>query len=159
MNKLREGSQRKSAMSLFIRPIEPQVAPEKISFNPFKDKEQTPLSPIQIQSSAQTLPQPERLDSILENHDSQIKLGLAHDRALDLLNRSVEMLSTKLDDIKADKLPQVVSAASKTVESIRRERSEASKNKGDHDVHYHFYTPEQRRVDSYEVIDVSSAPA
>src|SRR5665213_4086504 len=70
----------------------------------------------------------ESLDNILEDHDAQIKLGLAHDRALDLLNRSVAVLSEKLDEVKAERLPSVISAASKTVESIRRERLEASKH-------------------------------
>ena len=96
----------------------------------------------------------ESLDNILEDHDAQIKLGLAHDRALDLLNRSVAVLSEKLDEVKAERLPSVISAASKTVESIRRERLEASKHGEERAVHFHFYTPEQHKVSDYEIIDV-----
>jgi hypothetical protein len=94
------------------------------------------------------------LDQILENNDSQIKLGLAHDNALALLNKSVELLASKLDDIKADKLPATISAASKVVESIRKERTEALKSGINKEVHYHFYTPQQRDISEFEVIEV-----
>jgi hypothetical protein len=99
----------------------------------------------------------ETIDTILKSNESQIKLGLAHDNAVKLLNDSITALATKLDDVRADKLPSVISAASKTVESIRRERSEAAKNNKDREVHYHFYTPELRKMETYETIDVGSA--
>lgn len=155
INRLRRendnSGKRKSAMSLFIKP-EKKIE-EKIDFNPFKDSKLTePLSP--STSSELSAPQTENLDSILKNNESQIKLGLAHDKALELLNRSVDMLSNKLDEVSASKLPSVISAASKTVESIRRERLEQSKT-SDREVHYHFYTPEQKSVSQYEVIDVT----
>jgi len=144
INKLRD-SKKNNAMSLFIPTKKKETLPEIPSFNPF--------SP---QASPETsTEEPTKLNDILENHESQIKLGLAHDKALDLLNRSVEMLSAKLDDVSAAKLPSVISAASKTVESIRKERSEASKNNKDREVHYHFYTPSQKSVSEYEVIDVA----
>lgn len=164
INKMKTPSSRSGAMSLFgigLRPVE-QIKEELIeevtvTFNPFqpsadfKEELQPSLLPqLTLPSSTTTL------DNILENHDSQIKLGLAHDKALELLNRSVEMLSTKLSDIKADKLPAVVSAASKTVESIRRERNEFTKLGKDREVHYHFYTPTQKTVSDYEVIDVTA---
>jgi len=160
MNKLRRESPRKSAMSLFIRPSaekkEEILEDIKISFNPFSsqldDKLKLvtePLTTPEIQT-----PPTENLDSILKNNESQIKLGLAHDRALDLLNRSVDLLSTKLDDVKADKLPSVITATSKVVEGIRKERNEQAKN-NDREVHYHFYTPQQKQVSDYEVIDVT----
>ena len=50
----------------------------------------------------------------------------------------------------------MISAASKTVESIRRERNENAKQGKDREVHYHFYTPEQKKVSDYEVIDVTA---
>jgi hypothetical protein len=137
----------------------------KITFNPFQALP-TKQSPVEQSKALQPLtasvfPQISTvsteplLSDILENHDSQIKLGLAHDKALELLNRSVDLLATKLDDVKADKLPSVISAASKTVESIRRERSEAFKNGKDKEVHYHFYTPIQKTIQQFEVIDVT----
>jgi hypothetical protein len=95
------------------------------------------------------------LDTILANNESQIKLGLAHDKSLNLLARAVDMLDAKLDDVNATKLPAVVIAASKVVESIRRERLESSKNAKDREVHYHFYTPQQKVVEDYEVIEVA----
>jgi hypothetical protein len=113
----------------------------KETFNPFQ-----PLAEI---------PPIENLDTILVGNESQIKLGLAHDRALELLNRSTEMLLTKLDDVSASKLPSVISAASKTVEGIRRERLESTKNNKDREVHFHFYTPDQKKISDYEVIDVA----
>src|ERR1039458_144268 len=123
MNKLKTiNGSRKSAMSLFgvgrqtvtIAVSKPHNEELEISFNPFQTKE--PLSPLVPTTTATQVPQAIKLDNLLENHESQIKLGLAHDHALDLLNKSVDMLASKLDDIKADKLPAVITAASKTVE-------------------------------------------
>ena len=119
----------------------------EVSFNPFQ--------------KPPTLPESESktplLDEILTDSDSQIKLGLAHDKALDLLTRSVDALASKLDDVKADKLPSTILAASKVVDAIRRERSESVKNNRDRDVHYHFYTPQQKKIADFEVIDVGGA--
>ncbi len=121
-----------------------------VTFNPFqKPQESFPQEFLPEQSSSPTL------DKILENHESQIKLGLAHDAALSLLNNSIGLLSAKLEDVRADRLPSVIAAASKTVESIRRERNEATKNDKDREVHYHFYTPEQKKIEQYEIIDVT----
>lgn len=165
INRLRResgnGNKRKSAMSLFgVGRQEEKIEKEvKTSFNPFQDKSSQPQSPSPSALIPQTLPQSSSsqttLDNILENHDSQIKLGLAHDNALALLNDSVKALSNKLDEVRADRLPAVISAASKTVESIRKERAEANKNNKDREVHYHFYTPEQKSISEYEVIDVA----
>ena len=159
INKLRSSNGRNNAMQLFgigkkevlstgTSCLFPAITGEKhpaentpAIFNPFPPAE-IPLIPI------------ENLDTILVDNDSQIKLGLAHDKALDLLNDAVAALALKLNDVKADKLPSVISAASKTVESIRRERSEASKNNKDREVHFHFYTPEQKKIADYEIIDV-----
>lgn len=142
------------------------------SFNPFEKKtvtsqsEQQPdsldspsasikqnsvLVPSSSFPSTKTEP---NLDILLDNAESNIKLGLAHDKAVNLLHDSLEKLSLKLDDIKADKLSAVISAASKTVESIRRERNEAAKQNKGKEVHYHFYTPTQRKLSEYEVIEV-----
>lgn len=163
-------SSRKSAMSLFGLDKNKIEIKKESSFNPFQAAPASSES-LAVQSK-ETQPQPTSnltappagvqqptLSNILENHESQIKLGLAHDNALALLNRSVDMLAAKLDDIRADKLPTVVSAASKVVEGIRKERSEAAKNQKDREVHYHFYTPQQKTISDYEVIDVEAAPA
>lgn len=138
---------------------EPVTAP---SFNPFVRNIDGGLTVIHVDSDSQK-PNEESennkittLDNILENHESKIKLGLAHDKALDLLHRSVEALSAKLEDVRADRLPSVIAAASKTVESIRRERNESAKLNKDQEVHYHFYTPEQKKIADYEIIEVTS---
>lgn len=145
-------NKRKSAMSLFGMNKKDKVEEVKITFNPFQDKrdEPTPLAPVE----SLAIPSSPALSDILENHESQIKLGLAHDKALELLNNSVNLLTTKLDDVRADKLPSVVAAASKVVESIRRERNEQAKSGKDREVHYHFYTPQQRDITDYKVIEV-----
>ncbi len=144
LDKLSNSDKRKNAMSLFIpsgRVKESERLEIPQAANPFVK---------------QTLePTKESLDNILENHESQIKLGLAHDNALKLLNNSIDTLSLRLDEVRADKLPSVISAASKTVESIRKERNEAAKNNKDREVHYHFYTPIQKSVTDYETIDVT----
>ncbi len=160
------GNGRKNAMDLFCRSkeqtqtvgvdkkdirVEQVVTETKAiavipSFNPF----QTP--PAAVAESPTPL-----LDEILTDSDSQIKLGLAHDKALDLLTRSVDALASKLDDVKADRLPSTILAASKVVDAIRRERSESSKSNRDREVHYHFYTPQQKKLADFEVIEVGGA--
>ena len=166
MNRLRSRSDsRTNAMSLFIPPKinkqEDRISKEKL-FNPFEDIKITKsiknnINITEVNTAAPPSEQDQNtasLSNLIENHESQVQLGLAHDTALKLLNNSVTMLADKLDDIRADKLPGVVTAASKVVESIRRERSESSKNSKDKEVHYHFYTPQQRQISEYEVIDV-----
>lgn len=123
------------------------------SFNPFT-KSLIP-APSNIVPQEQAKPEEPSLDSLLSDSESQIKLAHTHDSALKLLHNAVDILATKLDDIKADKLPAVISAASKTVESIRRERLESAKNGKDKEVHYHFYTPIQKKVSDYEITEVA----
>lgn len=134
MKSLSSNPARKSAMSLFIKP---SIAAEES-----KQEENKPDSSSGVS-----------LDDISSDHDSKIELALAHDSALKLLNASVSALSAKLDDVRADKLPSVIAAASKTVESIRRERNEQSKTNKDREVHYHFYTPKQKELSDYIVVE------
>jgi hypothetical protein len=175
MNRLSSlsASPRKSAMSLFIPPASPrvdisiskkieEVKENKIRFNPFDSKVLSSVTPSSIPSSSlatipSSTPAEPTLDNLIENHEDQVKLGLAHDKALGILNSAMNMLDTKLDDIKADKLPAVITAASKVVESIRKERIESRKNDKDKEVHYHFYTPQQKKLSDYEIIDVQAS--
>jgi hypothetical protein len=146
---------RSSAMNLFGM-LSTEKKEVKTSFNIFDTNKleptKTETKTLQVISS-DVHP---TVDTLINNHESQVKLGLAHDSALEVLNRSVTMLSTKLDEVRADKLPSVITAASKVVESIRKERSEASKNAKDRDVHFHFYTPQQKSINDYEVIDITT---
>src|SRR5260221_3022016 len=126
MNKLRQTSNpRKSAMSLFIRPSvekieDKEIEDIKISFNPFQKLSIEPLPTPEIQTP------PTKLDDILKNNESQIKLGLAHERSLNLLSRSVHILASKLDDVRDDKRASVITVASELAESLRKERSEGA---------------------------------
>lgn len=143
INRLKNVSRAKdSAMQLF-------TGPGKL-FNPFAARELSESQPAELPEKESTT-----LDTILADNESQIKLGLAHDKALSLLVNSVGVLESKLSEVSVSKLPQAILAASKVVESIRRERTEASKNNKDREVHYHFYTPDQKKMESYEVIDVT----
>lgn len=161
MNKLNshKSNPRKNAMSLFIPPKKNEVIiPEakelqpltKNNFNPFANKGVLTAE----ENKENNNPSVEQL---IENVEDQVQLSLAHNKALELLNNSVNILASKLDDVKADKLPSVISAASKVVESIRRERLEISKTNKEREVHYHFYTPIQKSISEYEVIDVGVA--
>ncbi len=165
INRLRDGVKKSSSMSLFMP--SPTAREEKkrdeeevkVTFNPFKPVSEreslqtfaTSLTAQQVQASSDSDP---RIGDILNDADTKIKLGHAHDQALALLSNSLNALALKLDDVKADKLPSVIAAASRTVESIRRERAETIKNGKDREVHYHFYTPQQRKLEEYQVIEV-----
>lgn len=158
MNKLKNSS-RKNAMSLFI-PASPKKEQENHKETSSIIKEQTvreSFNPFSSESTGafkgENIP---NLDNLIENNETQIKLTQAHDKALELLNNSVAILSAKLDDIRPDRLPQVIVASGKIVESIRRERNEARKNGTEKEVHYHFYTPKQKNISDYAVIDVTS---
>lgn len=93
-------------------------------------------------------------DDLISDPDNKIKLASAHNDALDLLNSAVKELKIKLSDVSASKLPGVITAASKVVESIRKERLEIHKSGKDKEVHHHFYMPELKKIEQYEVIDV-----
>lgn len=96
-----------------------------------------------------------RVDDLIDNADNKLMLSTAHNNALKLMSDSINQLATKLDNVRADRLPQVITAASKVVESIRRERLEESRSDKEKDVHYHFYVPVQKKIVDYgQVIDV-----
>ena len=153
INRLRNGSlnsKPKNAMSLFIAPAQQSIQSSVISavpkvINPFEK----PLVPV---IAKQENPSVEHL---LEEVDVQVKLGLAHNKALDVLTKAVNRLEVEVDSISINKLPQVITATSKVVEGIRKERLERDKIGKDKEVHYHFYTPQQKTLNDYEVIDVT----
>jgi hypothetical protein len=164
MNRLNSLSNpRKTAMSLFIPPkvdvsvVKQQVKEDKILFNPFENK--NIALPTQVPASTPSISAPAEptIDNLIENHDAQVKLGLAHDKALTILNDAMSELSIRLSEVKAEKLPAVITSVSKVVEGIRRERIESKKNDKDKEVHYHFYTPQQKKVSDYEIIDVQAS--
>jgi hypothetical protein len=162
-NKANSANNRNSAMSLFgVRrgsassPIaEPLKANETAItiptfVNPFEKVEETVTEQVAI-SPVENHP---RVEDLIDDSDNKVKLATAHNNALDLLNSAVKELKNNLENVGAAKLPGVITAASKVVESIRRERLEISKSGKDKEVHYHFYTPEVRKIEQYETIDV-----
>lgn len=131
-----------------------QVAVAMVPFiNPFQKTNDTATATDTIQITTPSTQAPQ-VDDLIENSDNKIKLASAHNDALDLLNSAVKEMKLKLSDVNASKLPGVITAASKVVESIRKERVEIMKTGKDKEVHYHFYTPETRKIEHYETIDV-----
>ena len=178
INRLNSGVRRRDAMGLFGigngngKPAIPTTSlvegnresdkleiPE-VSFNPFQKSTalvpQTSNPPV---PSKPTLPpssgaEAPNLDNLLGNADSQIKLSLAHDKALGVLDQALDELKIKVSEIKPDKLPGVIAATSKVVDQIQRQRIDANKARGNREVHFHFYTPERKKVEDYEVVEV-----
>lgn len=143
-NKKNNNLVKSNPMNLFTQKREVIVEKQEVkTFNPFEK--------IEVLKDEQK--EEPSINSLIENNDQQIKLATAHDSALKVLTDSVALLATKLDDIRPDRLPSVITATSKVVESIRKERSEAVKNNKGKEVHYHFYTPIQRKIVDYEVIE------
>lgn len=149
INQMKGGLNKKdknNAMSLFIRPASLIISEEKQKekAGDFLNINST-TADNQINSS-----------ELIPDSEAKMKLALAHDKALKVMTDAIDAAGLKLDDIRADRLPGVIVAMSKVVGNIRAERIERDKvNKGN-DVHLHFYCPEQKKIDSYEVIDVAS---
>jgi hypothetical protein len=144
-----KNSSKSNAMSLFIgKSKDDKIEVKKEFFNPFlnvkKEEVKEIISPVITQPG---------IDNLIENNETQVKLTLAHDQALKLLNQSTKLLFDKLDDIRADKLPTVITAAGKIVESIRKERSENSRNGNNKEIHHHYYMPQQKKLSDYEIVE------
>jgi len=166
LNKMRVSS-RSNAMNLFVPPSnnkskieEPAVPP---FHNPFDKAKQELVSDSAIipevlpnsESTAAKTAEP-TLDALIANSDNDIKLALAHDTAIDVMVSAMQKVKGDMDNIKSDKLPSVITAASKVVEGIRKERNENSKTKIGRDVHLHFYTPTQKKLEDYKIIEVGT---
>lgn len=143
MNRLREGInvKKREGLAIFTNKEKERV---EVSFNEPKAKEIIPL--------------PEFSSEGINDSDTKIKLALAHDNALDLLTKSINYLRTRLDsnDVKVSAVPGIMISSNKVISDIRKERLEREKARTGENIHYHFYCPNQRKIDEYEVIDVSS---
>jgi len=175
MNRMREGISplKRNGMALFMpsnevkKEKERNSDPVKTTFNPFEKKETalvpatktTPLSIVSQQTRSESLSSTTvTTNDVIDDSDSKIKLALAHDNALDLLTASIGKLKGKIDndEIKASSIPSVIASASKVITEIRKERLEREKNSGkDANVHYHFYCPEPKKIEEYDVIEVN----
>jgi hypothetical protein len=158
INRLRatQDKPRKSAMNLFGIGGASRVDENTALVSPFKPPTFATAKSVVaevVSEKSEEIKTPS-VDNLLENADSKIKLAQVHDLALNTLHTAITTLDTKLDDIKPEKLSQVVTAMGKTVNDIRKEQNEAARGKKDRDVTIVFYTPEQRKLSDYAVIDV-----
>lgn len=140
INRMKEGlipPVKKNAMDLFV-------------------KREGVVSVVEVKGRVETEKETPTSDDIIDDIDSKVKLATAHDRALDLLNCSLEKLHSKVenDEVKASSIPSIVASASKVITDIRKERVEREKNKGNENIHYHVYCPVQKSISDYEIIDV-----
>jgi hypothetical protein len=152
INQMKAGlrnNKKNEAMSLFIPPT-------KQALNPFNNLVVTEKAGDRESFNDSSMPADEaNSENLIPDSDAKIKLALAHDRALEVMTNAINMAGVKLDDIKPAQLPGVIVAMSKVVGNIRAERAERDKANKGNDVHLHFYCPEQRKIEQYQVIDVA----
>lgn len=160
---------RNSAMSLFIRPsgnkqetnqsrLGSEVShSDKTFVNPFsKPTNNLPAAPSQpieaeLVSGDNKKESHPKTDDLIENADSRIKLSQVHNDALDAMGSLITRVKNDADNVSVKSIPALVTTLSKVVTEIRKEQLEEKKiNKGT-EVHHHFYMPEQRKLDSYEI--------
>lgn len=159
MNRLRSASSttaRSSAMNLFgvgkgnvastpVKAVE-VLPPTRPSFNPFP----TPSAAVVVTEESSS----PSIDDLVPNNETQVKLTSIHDDSLDLLSSAITELRNNVSNIKPEKLPAVVSAASKIVDQIRKERVDAAKAGLEKKTSYVFYTPSQRKLSEYQEVSV-----
>ncbi len=116
-----------------------------------KQTEEVNIVPMDSEDSNKNNPS---IDDLINNVDQRLQIATAHDNAVALMDTAIKELTLRLPEIKADKLPSVITAASRMVTDIRREKLESDKVNANRNVHHHFYIPEQRKIEHYDVIDV-----
>lgn len=97
------------------------------------------------------------IDDLLGDADSQIKLTEAHNAALAVVNAALTRVTNDIDTINPNRLPAILTAAQKIVDSVRKEKLEMAKTGNRGTTHHHFYTPTQRHINTFEVIEVGEA--
>jgi len=154
-------SARENAMSLFIKPSLSKVEEKKDSSVPVPA-----LTPAKLISPFESLKQEEipakesaleiGTDELIEDADARINLAAAHNNAIAVMNTAIGRVKNGIEDIDVRKLPGVITAMSRVVSEIQKTKLEHEKiNKGT-EVFHHFYMPEQKKIEAYEVIEVSS---
>lgn len=97
------------------------------------------------------------LDDLITNSSAQVRLVTAHNNALDVVNTALLRLQQEVPNMKGDKIPAVIAAASKVVETIRKEKIDLHRNnKNPENIHFHYYSPKQKSMSDYQVIEVES---
>lgn len=169
LNRLRSASGRQDnskgkAMSLFGMGASPSSASQQVSRIVEQKKEEVvvsfknPFSSIDYDPTPPSIPAtiPEvKIDDLIDNADSKIKIETAHNEALDAMVKSVQQLKLHLSGMENPvKLADVASKMSKIVSSIRAERMKIASEESTRSVHLHLYSPEQKKIEQFEAIDV-----
>ena len=156
LNKLRNGSlnnNKRSAMNLFGIGVKKEILEGKNNNNPFSGAIATVSKTMipEIITGVVTDDKGAVLDSILDNAESKIKMEIVHNEALDTLVSAIRETKAGLIGVSAPKAADVAAKMSKIVDSIRSERNKSGNTKA---VHLHFYTPEQKKLEEYETVNV-----
>lgn len=139
MNKLREGTTLSKNKSMQLFGVGQKK--EERFVNPFAPK------PIEVLTTAPTI------DDLIDDVDSRLNLDKAHKKALHVMNRAIQRVSDQIEELDSPtKLADVAAKMGKIVTDIRNEK----KNSVDKErtVHYHIYTPEQKKITDFEEITV-----
>jgi hypothetical protein len=149
LNRLRGGDrspERAKAMSLFGVGSK-KVVEVEADFNPFKS------SKGEIEEvSEDNSPNPPTVDDLMGAADNKIKLEMVHNSALSVMSAAVSRIGILVPTLdKPEKLADIASKMSKIVGDIK----DKNKTRGeDKQVHLHFYTPNQKAITDYEVVEV-----
>lgn len=159
MNRLRTSSSpRSQAMNLFIPSSRPAPFQPTNPFTNTATNHQSDSPPTELASNPTVLT-PEVVqgissDDILDNSDAKIKLSLAHNKALDVMVRMLDVVGNKIDDVRPASMGSILSALTKTVDNIRRERIKLNEDNKGKNVHFHFYEPARNKIEDYDSLDV-----
>lgn len=94
------------------------------------------------------------IDNLIANATEQIETASIEKKAVKILESALDELTIRLPDIRADKLPAIITSTSKMISDMRRDAVESVNKKRDANVHLHFYAPEQKKLADYDFIDV-----
>ena len=155
INRLRSGKTSSNngtrAMELF------GIASQRPSagFNPFQTnnskaivKQPEPTVAVASEAQPQTT-----IDELSNELNNKLSLELAHTTALETLVTTVNRLKEAVGAMDSPtKLADVAFKMTRVVEAIAEKKDRTVKK--EEQVHYHFYMPEQNKIESYGVIDV-----
>lgn len=137
-------------MSLFIKP----------SIEEKKEKIIPPAVAASIFDSVKAIPPSESdtvtTDELISDVDARVNLELAHDNAIHVMNHAIGRVKDEVNNLDVKRLPSLITAMSKVVTEIQRTKLEHQKVSKGTEVHHHFYMPEQKKLEAYEVIEVAS---
>lgn len=174
LNRLSKSESRGKAMSLFgigrsdrkqeIAEVTVPVSPPRSFLNPFSNKPEAKPDEVITKPSTELATRLTEaiapatgvsIDQIVDNADSKIKLELVHDNALDVMKLTIDQIKNNLPNLdNPAKLADVAAKMGKIVDSIRTNKINEAKVNENRQVHYHFYTPEQTKIEEFQVIDV-----